>query len=112
MENISWIDRERNEEVLHRIKKERNILHTIKRKTNWTGGIWRRNCVLKHIIEGNMERRIEVMERRGIKSKQLLEDLKETGGCRKLKPKHKIVLCGALPLEETNGPVIRQLRNE
>ena len=53
MENISWIDRERNEEVLHRVKKERNILHTIKRKTNWTGGILHRYCVLKHVIKGN-----------------------------------------------------------
>jgi len=100
-ENISWIDRERNEEVLHRVKKERSILHTIKRNTNWTVGIWRKNCVLKHVIEGNIEGRIEVMGRRGIRFKQLLEDLKETGGCRKLKAKHKIVLCGALPLEGT-----------
>jgi hypothetical protein len=30
MENISWTDRVRNEEVLHRVKEERNILHTIK----------------------------------------------------------------------------------
>ena len=53
MENISWIDREKNEEVLNRVKKESNILHTIKRKTNWTGGFLHRNCVLKHVIEGN-----------------------------------------------------------
>jgi hypothetical protein len=31
MEKISWTDRVRNE-VLHRVKKERNILHTIKRR--------------------------------------------------------------------------------
>jgi hypothetical protein len=30
MEKISWINRVRNEEVLHRVKEERNILHTIK----------------------------------------------------------------------------------
>ena len=29
MEKISWTDRVRNEDVLHRVKKERNILHTI-----------------------------------------------------------------------------------
>jgi hypothetical protein len=35
MEKISWADRVRNEEVLHRVKEERNILHTIKiRKAN------------------------------------------------------------------------------
>ena len=32
MEKISWTDRVRNEEVLHRVKEERNIIHTIKRK--------------------------------------------------------------------------------
>jgi hypothetical protein len=31
-EKISWADRVRNEEVLHIVKEERNILHTIKRK--------------------------------------------------------------------------------
>jgi hypothetical protein len=30
MENISWTDRVRNEEVLHRVKEERNILHSKK----------------------------------------------------------------------------------
>jgi hypothetical protein len=29
MEKISWTDRVRNEEVLHRVKEERNIVHTI-----------------------------------------------------------------------------------
>jgi hypothetical protein len=32
IEKISWTDRVRNEEVLHRVKEERNILQTIKRK--------------------------------------------------------------------------------
>jgi hypothetical protein len=32
MEKISWTDRVRNEEVLHRVNEERNILHTIKKK--------------------------------------------------------------------------------
>jgi hypothetical protein len=37
MEKISWTDRVRNE-VLYRVKEERNILHTIKRrKVNWIG---------------------------------------------------------------------------
>jgi hypothetical protein len=31
MEKISWTDRVRNEEVVHRVKEERNIVHTIKR---------------------------------------------------------------------------------
>jgi hypothetical protein len=52
MEKISWTDRVRNEEVLHRVKEERNNLHTIKRrKANWIGHILRRKCLLKHVIE-------------------------------------------------------------
>jgi hypothetical protein len=30
MEKISWTDHVNNEAVLHRVKKERNILHTIR----------------------------------------------------------------------------------
>jgi hypothetical protein len=30
MEKISWTDRVNNETVLHRVKEERNILHTIR----------------------------------------------------------------------------------
>jgi hypothetical protein len=34
-EKISWTDRVRNEEVLHRVKEGRNILHTVNgRKAN------------------------------------------------------------------------------
>jgi hypothetical protein len=32
MEKISWTDRVRSEEVLHRVKEDRNIIHTIKRR--------------------------------------------------------------------------------
>jgi hypothetical protein len=61
MEKISWTDRVRNEEVLHRVKEERNILPTVKRrKANWIGHILRRNCLLKHVIEGKIEGRREV----------------------------------------------------
>jgi hypothetical protein len=47
MKNISWTDHVRNEEVLLRVKEQRNILHEIsKRKANWVGHILRRNCLL------------------------------------------------------------------
>jgi hypothetical protein len=83
MEKISWTDRVRNEEVLHRVKEERNIVHTIKRrKANWIGHILRRNCLLKHVIEGKLEERIEMTGRR---RKQLLDDLKEKRRYWKLK---------------------------
>jgi hypothetical protein len=32
MEKISWTDRVSNEEVLHRLKDERDVLHTVKRR--------------------------------------------------------------------------------
>jgi hypothetical protein len=61
MEKISWTDHVRNEEVLHSVKEERNILHTIKRrKANWIGHIVHRKCLLKHVIEGKLEGRIEM----------------------------------------------------
>jgi len=47
MEKISWTDHVRNEEVLLRVKEQRNILHEIsKGKPNWIGHILRRNCLL------------------------------------------------------------------
>jgi hypothetical protein len=49
MEKISWTERINNEAVLHRVKEERNILHTIgRRKANWIGHILGRNCLLSH----------------------------------------------------------------
>ena len=60
----SWTNNVTKEEVLLRVKEERNILHTIKkRKANWIGHILHRNCLLEHIIEGKIEGRIEVTER-------------------------------------------------
>jgi len=67
---ISWTDDIRNEEVLQRVKEEGNILQTIKiRKANWIGHILRRYCLLKHVIEGKIEGRIEVTGRRGRRRK-------------------------------------------
>jgi hypothetical protein len=56
MEKIVWTDRVRNEEVLHRLDEERNILQTIKRrKATCIGHILRKNCLLKHVVEGKIE---------------------------------------------------------
>ena len=64
MEKISWTDHERNEEVLLRVKEQRNILHEIrKRKANWVGHILRRNCLLQRVIEGKIKGGIEVTGR-------------------------------------------------
>jgi hypothetical protein len=89
MEKISWTDRVRNEEVLHRVKGERNILHTLKRrKANWICHILRRNCLLKRVIEGKLEGRIEMTGRRGRSRKQILDYLKEKRRYWKLEQKH------------------------
>jgi hypothetical protein len=71
----------KNKDVLHTVKGERTIIHTMKnRKANWIGHIVRKNCPLKHITEGTIEGRIEVTGRRGRRCKQLLDDLKEKRG--------------------------------
>jgi hypothetical protein len=82
MENISWTDYMRNEEVLLRGSEQRNILHEIrKRKAIWIGHILRRNCLLKEVIEGKAKGRIEVTRIR----KKLLDDLGDRRGCSHLK---------------------------
>ena len=46
----------RNEEVLLRVKKQRNILHEISKwKVNWIGHILHRNCLLQRVIEGKIK---------------------------------------------------------
>jgi hypothetical protein len=86
MDKFIWTERVRNEEILHRVIEERNIIHASKgRKANWIGHIWRGNCLLKHINEGKIEESIEVKGGRGRKYKQLLDDLKEKSWCLKLK---------------------------
>ena len=55
----------------------RNILHIItRRKSNWIGHILRRNCLVKHVIEG----KTEVTGRRERRRKQLLIYIKKTRG--------------------------------
>jgi hypothetical protein len=77
-ENISWTDHVRNEEVLLRVREQRNILHEMrKRKANWIGHILRRNCLLQRLIEGKMQGGIEVTGRQGRRRRKLLDDLKE-----------------------------------
>jgi hypothetical protein len=78
MEKISWNDHVRNEEVLFRVKEERNILHEIrKRKANWIGHILRRNCLLQRVAEGKIQGGIEVTGRQGRRCRKLLDDLKK-----------------------------------
>ena len=48
MEELSWTDHAINEEVVQRVTKKRNIIHTTKRrKAKWICHIFSRNCLLK-----------------------------------------------------------------
>ena len=86
MEKVSWTDHVRNEEVLHRVNEQRNILHEIrKRKANWIGHILRRNCFLQQVIEGKIKGQIEVTRRRGRRRKKLLDELTDRRGYCQLK---------------------------
>jgi len=50
MDKIIWTDRMRNEKGLHRVSKDRNIIHRLKRrKSKWIGHSFRRNCLLNVI---------------------------------------------------------------
>ena len=75
---ISWTNRVRNEEVLHGVKEEKNIVHTIKRrKTSLIGHILRRNCLSKHITEGQIQERAEVTGRTGGRLGSHRDDFKD-----------------------------------
>ena len=72
--------------MLQRVKEERNILQTIKRrKISCISHILRRNFLLKHGTEGTTEKRVEVAGRRGRRGKQLQDDHMEKKGYWKLK---------------------------
>jgi hypothetical protein len=76
----------RIEEVLLRVKEQRNFLHEInKRKANWIGHFLRRNCLLRQVIEGKIKGGMEVIGRRGRRSRKLLDELKERRGYSHLK---------------------------
>jgi len=86
MEKIRWTDHVRNEEVLLRVKEQRNILHeTSKRKANWIGHILRRNWLLQSVIGGKIKWGIKVTGRRGRRRRKLLDDFKESRGYSHLK---------------------------
>jgi hypothetical protein len=88
---------------------ERNILHTIKRrKANWICHILRRNCLLKHVIEGKIEGRMEKTGRRGRRRKQLLDDLKEKRRYWNLKEEALDCTLWRTNFSSGHGSVIRQ----
>ena len=103
------MDHVKNEEVLLIVKKQRNILHEIrKRKTNWIGHILRRNCLLQRVIEGKIKGGIEVTGIRGRRRRKLLDDLKERRGYSYLKEKALDCTMWRACFGRGFGPVVRQ----
>jgi len=109
MEKISWTDHVRNEDVLLRVKKQRNILHEIrKRKLNWIDHILCRNCLLQRVIERKIKGGIEVTGRRGRRRRKLLDDLKERRGYSHLKEEALDRSMWRVRFGRGFGPVVRQ----
>jgi hypothetical protein len=99
----------RNEEVLLRVKEQRNILHEIcKRKANWIGHILRRNCLPQQVIERKIKGEIEVTGRRGRRRRKLLDDLKERRGYCHLKEEVLDSTMWRARFGRGFGPVVRQ----
>jgi len=109
MEKISWTDHVRNEDVLLRVKKQRNILHEIrKRKANWIGHILRQNCLLQRVTEGKIQGGIEVTGRQGRRHSKLLDDLKEKREYSHLKEEVLDRTIWRARFGRFFGPVVRQ----
>jgi hypothetical protein len=99
----------RNEDVLLRVKKQRNILHEIrKRKANWIGHVLRRNCLLQRVNEGKIQRGINVTERQGKGRRKLLDDVKERRGYTHLKDEGLDCTTWKARFGRGFGPVVRQ----
>jgi hypothetical protein len=109
MEKISWTDHVRNEEVLLRVKEQRNVLHEMSKRTaNFIGHILCRNCLLRQVIEGKIKGRIEVTGRRGRRRRKLLDDLKESRGYSHLKEEALDRAVWRACFVRGFGPVVRQ----
>jgi hypothetical protein len=99
----------RNEDVLLRVKEQRNILHEIrKRKANWIGHILCRNFLLQRVTEGKIQGGIEVIGRQGRRCWNLLDDLKERRGYSHLKEEALDHTTWRVHFGRGFGPVIRQ----
>jgi len=109
MEKISWTDHMRNEDVLLRVKEQRNILHEIrKRKANLIGHILRRNCLLQRVTEGKIQGGIEVTGRQGRRRMKLLDDITERRGYSHLKEEALDRTMWRVRFGRSFGPVLRQ----
>jgi hypothetical protein len=94
---------------LFRVKEQRNILHEIlKRKAKWIGHILRRSCLLQRVIDGKLQRGIEVTGREGRRRRKLLDDVKEKRGYSHLKEEALDRTMWRARFGEGFGPLVRQ----
>jgi hypothetical protein len=94
----------RNEEVLHRVKEERNILHTVKRRnTNWISHF----CVGLAFENTSLKERL-VTGGRGRRLQHILDDLKDTRRYWKLKEDVADRTLSRTRSGGGYGPVVRQ----
>jgi hypothetical protein len=109
MEKISWTDHVRNEDVLLRVKEQRNILHEIlKQKVNWIGHILRRNCLLQRVTEGKIQGGIEMTGRQERRCRKLLDGLMERREYSHLKEEALVRTVWRACFGRGFGPVVRQ----
>jgi hypothetical protein len=109
MEKISWTYHVRNEELLLRVKEQRNVLHEIsKREVNSIGHILRTNCFLRHVTEGKIKGGIEMTGRRRRIRKKLLDKLKERRGYSHLKEEALDRIMWTVRFGRGFGPVVRE----
>jgi hypothetical protein len=109
MEIISCTDHVRNEDVLLRVKEQKNILHEIRKlKANWIGHILRRNCILQRVTEGKIQGGIELTGRQGRRRRKLLDDFKERRGYSHLKQEVPDRTMWRARFGRDFGPVVRQ----
>ena len=79
-------------------------------KAYWIGHTLRRNCLPKHVTEGKIQERIQMMGRRDKRLMQLLDDLKEMSGYNNLKEKVLDRTLWRINFGRSYGPVVRHTK--
>ena len=105
MENISWTACVKNEEVLQRVKEERNVLRKIRqRKRKWIGHSSCRNYLIKNVIGQKMKER---GNKEGVIRIQVLDDLTEKTRYRNLKAEELDCTVRRTRFGRGYGPVLK-----
>jgi hypothetical protein len=90
-------------------RRRRKLLDEISNlKANWIGHILRRNCLLKQVIEGKINREMKVTRRRGRRRRKLLDDLKDKRSYSHLKAEALDRTIWRARFGRGFGPVVRQ----